>query len=99
MILPIDEASSSTLNSNLILLIPLVGRVDRWFIHFKFQSDSINTFVEREHVTDDSIFKFQSDSINTDRAYELGADFVHFKFQSDSINTYLIYVMEPCHVL
>ena len=55
------------LNSNLILLIPLVDRVRAIPLNgFKFQSDSINTGAVR--ITENDLlkrFKFQSDSINT----------------------------------
>ena len=78
----------SSLNSNLILLIPTLRNTESGVqSNFKFQSDSINTMQIVVKVVAKSTFKFQSDSINTvDGSYNAETG-VYFKFQSDSINT------------
>ena len=61
----------TTLNSNLILLIPTRAGITDVFqsavleVDFKFQSDSINTSLGGMQSRLISTFKFQSDSINT----------------------------------
>ena len=78
-----------TLNSNLILLIPLIcfSILSIASVTFKFQSDSINTNW-RLHILQLPVhFKFQSDSINTLYEKKIPYASVYFKFQSDSINT------------
>ena len=77
-----------TLNSNLILLIPV--RQPQLSVRrcpFKFQSDSINT---NTTITPSAVavtFKFQSDSINTCHAQAAGWFANDCKFESESINT------------
>ena len=78
-----------TLNSNLILLIrPHHSQVTLHLLHFKFQSDSINTNSAKASLDNLLTFKFQSDSINTaTRSGVIKNASAFFKFQSDSINT------------
>ena len=78
----------TTLNSNLILLIPGDRRRTWAGTNFKFQSDSINT---EEGEADDE----QQDPLNSNLILLIPmAGNIHeqvyecFKFQSDSINTY-----------
>ena len=79
---------SSSLNSNLILLILLINAIES-FIAFSLNSNLILLIPHRtEELTwAPEHFKFQSDSINTTVFEEEAVICENFKFQSDSINT------------
>ena len=85
----IFSISFITLNSNLILLIPLALR----HVYHSLKTLNSNLILlipekcKRRVMGDLSCFKFQSDSINTIQGLVKKRLARDFKFQSDSINT------------